>query len=96
MNATLSGLTIGSLTLDPEFDSEVTSYEAATTNATNKITAVPADEDAEIVITVGETEVENEGTATWEAGENTVTVKVTSSDEFASETKTYTVIVTKS
>lgn len=71
-------------------------YEVETSNASNKVTAVAADEDAEIEIKLGDTVIENESSPTWEAGENTLTIKVTASDEFASETKTYTVTVTKS
>lgn len=91
MSALLSGLTIGALTLTPTFDKNVKEYTATTTSATNKITATPEDENATIVITVGETEVENGSAATWEEGENTVTIEVTNwlSDE------TYTVTVTK-
>lgn len=92
MNASLSGLTIGSLELTPSFDPDVTEYTAATENATNKVTAVAADENAEISIVNGETVVENEGSATWEAGENTLTVTVTN----GTAEKTYTVTVTKS
>lgn len=91
MSASLSSLTIGTLTLDPTFDPDVTSYETATTNATNKVTAVAEDEDATISIKVGETPVDNEGSATWAEGENTLTIVVTNGDE----TKTYTVTVTK-
>lgn len=96
MNASLSALTIGTLTLDPEFDPDVDEYEAETSNASNKVTVVAADEDAEIEIKLGDTVIENESSPTWAAGENTLTIKVTASDEFASETKTYTVTVTKS
>ena len=88
----LSGLTIGSLTLDPSFDSDVTSYTAETTNATNKITATCDDEEAEIAITVNETEIENEESASWEDGENTVVVTVSKDGQSTS----YTVTVTKS
>ena len=91
MSANLSGLTIGSLELTPSFDKDVTSYAATTTNATNKVTAVAEDEDATITILNGETPVENEGSATWADGANTLTVTVTN----GSATKTYTVTVTK-
>lgn len=68
------------------------SYTAATTNATNKITAVADDEEATVEILVGEVEVESGSAATWEAGENTVTITVTNGDL----EKVYTVVVTKS
>lgn len=70
----------------------MTAYTATTENATNKVTATAADETATIAITVGETEIENGSSATWEVGENTVTVKVTD----GTVEKTYTVTVTKS
>jgi len=91
-------LTIGALTLTPAFDPEVLSYTAATTNATNKITATTDDPSAVIVITLenSETEepvvIENGKSATWGSGENIVTITVTNG---ASVTE-YVVIVTKS
>lgn len=91
MNANLSGLTIGSLTLTPSFDPDVTEYTATTGNATNKVTATPADETATVEILVGETEIENGSAATWEVGENTVTITVEDGDV----SKVYTVTVTK-
>ena len=51
-------------------------YTAPTTNATNKITATPTDDTAEVEILVGETEIQNGGIATWEDGENVVTITV--------------------
>ena len=88
----LKSLTIGNLELTPEFDPDVTTYTAATTAATNKITAEAEYTDADIEIKNGSTVVANGGSATWSAGENTVTVKVTND----SVDKTYTVTVTKS
>lgn len=98
-NADLSDLKIGSLTLDPVFASATTSYTTSTTNATNTINAIPADASASIEITVKGTsestvKVDNGSAATWEAGANTVTVKVTAED--GTTTKSYTVTVTKS
>ena len=66
-------------------------YTATTTNATNKITATPTDETAEIEILVGETEVPNGGTATWEDGENVVTITVSGN---GTDDTVYTVTVT--
>lgn len=88
----LKSLTIGNLELTPDFDPNVTTYTAATTAATNKITAEAEFTDATIEIKNGSTVVNNGGSATWSAGENTVTVKVTND----SVDKTYTVTVTKS
>ena len=67
-------------------------YTATTENATNKITATPTDPAATVTILVGETEIENGASATWEEGENTVTIKVNGG---APET-VYTVTVTAS
>ena len=73
------------------FDPGVLYYTATTTNDTNKITATPADEEAEVVITVNGDEVDNESPATWGVGENEVVITVTNGEE-----KTvYTVVVTK-
>ena len=94
MNASLSGLTIGSLTLTPEFDPDVTEYTATTTNASNKVTATAADPTATIEILNGETEVENGQSASWSVGENTLTVKV-SDGRGPTVEKTYTVTVTR-
>jgi hypothetical protein len=92
LSARLSGLTIGALTLTPAFDSDTASYIATTSNATNMVTATPEDENAEVTILNGETEVENGTAATWATGENTLTINVKN----GSTEKTYTVAVTKS
>lgn len=91
-DSTLSSLTIGSLTLSPAFDADTTTYTAATTNATNKVTAVAADSKAVITITNNGTAVTNDSNETWAAGTNTLVVKVVN----GSESTTYTVTVTKS
>ena len=92
MSARLSRLTIGALTLNPAFDSDVTEYTANTTNATNTITATPEDEDATDTILNGETAVNNGSAATWVEGANTVTITV----ENGTAQEVYTVTVTKS
>lgn len=91
MSARLSGLTIGALTLTPSFNADTTAYTVTTSAATNKITATPEDEGATVEILVGETEIDSGASATWSAGENTVTITVTNGDA----TKVYTVTVTK-
>lgn len=93
-NAALSDLKIGSLSLNPAFASETTAYTVSTTNATNTITATPADAKAAIEVKVGEVEVDNGSAASWQDGSNTVTINVTAAD--GKSTKTYTVTVTKS
>lgn len=90
-DATLSALSIGSLTLTPTFSKDTTSYAASTTNDTDTISATATDSAATIVIKNGTTTVVNGEAASWSAGENTVTVTVTN----GTQTKTYTVTVTK-
>ena len=94
LNADLSGLTIGSLTLTPSFDKDVTEYTATTTNASNKVTATPADETATVSILNGETPVTNGSNASWAEGENVLTITVTDGVDNPI-TKTYTVTVTR-
>lgn len=90
--ANLASLKVGTLTLSPTFDPDTITYTAATTTATSKITATAEYADATIEIKNGSTVIENGGNASWSAGENTLTVKVTND----SVDKTYTVTVTKS
>lgn len=91
-DARLTSLSMGSLALSPAFNKSIFAYAAATANATNTITAIPKDGDATVEILNGSTPVANGAAATWAAGENIVTINVTS----GTETETYTVIVTKS
>lgn len=56
------------------------------------MTATPSDENATVTIMLGDTEITNGESATWAAGENTLTITV----ENAGESQTYTVTVTKS
>ena len=93
-DANLAGLRIGNKALTPTFAATTTSYTAATTDATNTITATPADAGATVEVKVGDVVVPNGTAATWSAGENTLTVKVTAED--GTTNKTYTVTVTKS
>ncbi len=98
-DAALSGLSLGSLTLSPAFDPNTTSYTATTTNATNTVTATPANAGASVAITNKGTEgdpveISNGAAVTWKAGTNTLTVTVTAED--GTTTKEYTVTVTKS
>lgn len=92
--ATLNDLRIGSLSLSPDFAAATTAYTAATTNATNTITAVPTDAGADVQILVNDAEISNGSAATWKDGANTVTVNVTAED--GATKKAYTVTVTKS
>jgi len=92
LSASLSALAIGTLTLTPEFDPDVTEYTAATTNSTNKITATAEDEGATVTIESDDATIAADGTATWETGENVVTITVTNGEA----EEVYTVTVTKS
>ena len=89
--AKLSGLTIGALTLTPTFDDDVEEYTVATSNASDKVTASAA-EGLDITILLGETEIENESSPSWEEGENVLTITVSNTID---ETTVYTVTVTK-
>lgn len=93
-DAGLSDLRIGSLPLSPSFSSTVTSYTAATANATNTINAMPSNAAASIKVKVNGTEMDNGTAASWQDGSNTVEVTVTAEDGKASQT--YTVTVTRS
>jgi HK97 family phage major capsid protein len=91
-DAYLDSLAIGSLTLTPAFNPAISSYTAATTNASNTVTVDPDKEGAVVEIKVNGSAVTNGGTATWTAGANTVEIKVT----YGTTSRTYAVAVTKS
>lgn len=91
-SANLSALTIGTLALTPSFASSITEYAVATASASDVITAAAEDSTATISIKNGETAVENGAAASWETGENTLTITVTK----GAISKIYTVMVTKS
>lgn len=93
-DANLADLKIGALALSPTFAAATTTYTTTTTNASNAITATPADAGSVIEITAGDKSVDNGSAVTWSAGANTVEVKVTAAD--GTTTKIYTVTVTKS
>jgi phi13 family phage major tail protein len=90
-DATLSALTIGSLTLSPTFDEDVTEYTATATNAADAVTATATEDGAGVVVVVNGNSIGNGEDATWETGENTVAITVTSGEV----SRTYTVTVTK-
>ena len=99
--ADLADLRIGGLTLSPAFSSATTTgYTATTKNASNTVTAIPADANATIEITnkgpsdANATPVVNGRAVTWKTGANTLTVKVTA--ENGTATQSYVVTVTKS
>lgn len=66
-----------------------------TTNATNKVSAVATDPGDTVEILLNEeTEITSGTSATWEEGENTLTITVTDRDD-PEEATVYTVTVTK-
>lgn len=77
MIADLSTLTIGQLTLTPTFADSVLAYTAATSNASDTITATAEDTDATVTITVNGTAHTSGESATWDEGANAVVVTVT-------------------
>ena len=89
--AALRSLTIGALTLSPTFDPNEDTYTTTTTNASDVISAVPTTGSLAIIKVNGK-KVQNGAAATWNSGENTVTIAVTNGDQ----TKNYAVTVTKS
>lgn len=95
VTADLALIKLGSLTLDPEFDPDVTEYTATTENTSNTLTATPEDENAEVTVTLGDTEVDagadGKYTLTWETGENVVAISVVNGEAI----KEYTITVTK-
>ena len=96
-DATLTSLKIGNKALTPTFAASTTSYTAATTDATNTVTAQPADAGASVVVELNGAIVPNGSAVTWSSansGVNTLTVTVTAED--GTTQKTYTVTVTKS
>lgn len=91
-NVKLSSLTVGTLTLVPAFSAAVTSYTAETTGASSVVTAAAQDSGATVEIKNGGNAVTNGGSASWAAGENTLTVAVSK----GGLSKVYTVTVTRS
>lgn len=100
--SSLSAMALGELELDPDFDAGETTYEAATTNAKDKLAVTATDADAEITVKLNDAAVtagtDGKYELTWSAendGENTVTVKVENGYE-GEVTTTYTITVTAS
>lgn len=72
-DAVLTGITIANATLTPTFDDEVFTYTAATSSASGAVT-VTAGTGIDIAIKVNGTTLANEGTASWEEGNNSVEI----------------------
>lgn len=91
-DATLSS--IDGLTLSPTFAASTITYTAATTNATDVVTAYPSDINATVQLTLGAKIIENGSAVKWTDGTNTLKVNVVAED--GTTKKTYTITVTKS
>ena len=89
--ARLSSLSIGSLSLTPNFAAGTTSYTASTSNASDTVSATAAN-GASVAIEVNGTAVSSGSSASWNTGTNTVTVTVSKTGLTST---TYTVTVTK-
>ena len=89
-NANLASLAIGE-TLSPSFDAGVVSYTATASNASDAVTAIADDPDAQVVVEYNGSQVLNGSTVTWATGSKALTVTV----KKGNAVKVYTVTVTK-
>ena len=89
-DANLESLT--GITLSPSFDAGTVTYTAATTNTSDTVIAIPANDNAQVVMKLGADTVKNGTAIKWASGANTLTVTVKN----GAATKVYTVTVTKS
>ena len=85
----LSALTLGSATLTPAFDPNVTSYSANITDETTTLTATAESSGATVVTKLNGVAFTG-STVTWTENTDTLTIEVTA----GGYTKTYTVTVT--
>ncbi len=100
-NSTLSGLTISTGTLSPDFSAGTTSYTTSVANTTNTLTVTPTKQDTNASIQVringGAYSNVTSGTASGSlnlnVGINTIDILITAQD---SSTTTYTITVTRS
>ena len=93
-DAMLQGLTIGSETLNPGFNSGVYSYTiAAAANASDAVLATPVQADATVAIAYNGKNVVNGESVTWlaDSAAHPLTVTVT----MGNKTRVYTIMVTK-
>ena len=93
-DATLSGLTLSGIELDPLFASDLETYTATVTNNQTETTVTPMvnDSGATYVIKIDGV-TDSDGTVTLAADNNLITVKVTAEDGVTK--KTYKVTVTR-
>ena len=89
-NANLASLSIGE-TLSPTFDDDVTSYTATASNASDAVTAIADDADAQVTVKYDGTQILNGSTVSWSTGTKNLTVEV----KKGNAVKVYTVAVTK-
>ena len=85
----LETLTLGSNTLTPAFDPNVTSYSANITTATTSVTATAEDSNATVTKKLNGSVVSG-NTVTWTENTDVLTIEVAN----GGQTKTYTVNVT--
>lgn len=90
-NAQLSALSITGVSLSPSFAPSTRNYIGSTSAASGTITATAAESGATIEIFQEDNDISSGKVATWETGENVVSVIVTNGDARAA----YTVTVTK-
>ena len=91
-NASLADIKVSNNTLSPVFAADTLAYTVETTDASNAITALPADATAAMEITYNDKVIANGSRITWATGSgNVVKIKVTD----GSATKTYEITVTK-
>nr|WP_286672297.1 cadherin-like beta sandwich domain-containing protein [Cohnella hashimotonis] len=95
-NASLSGLSLSSVSLSPAFAPGTTSYTASVANGVDSITVTPTASDSGATVTVNGTPVASgsaSGAIPLSVGGNPIAVKVTAEDGTA--TNTYAVTVTR-
>ena len=95
-DATLSALSLSSVTLSPAFAAETTAYTASVGNDVTETTvaATPTDSKASVVITPADADGNAAGhQVTLPVGDTAISVKVTAED--GTTTQTYTVTVTR-
>lgn len=91
-DASLADIKVSNNTLSPAFAAGTLAYTVETTDASNAITALPADATAVMEITYNDKVIANGSRITWATGSgNVVKIKVTD----GSATKTYEITVTK-
>jgi hypothetical protein len=95
-DATLSNLTVSSVTLTPVFASATTSYTDSVTSSISSITVTPTVNQSNATVTVNGTAVTSGSASSsinLNVGSNTITIVVTAQDGVT--TKTYTITVTR-